>query len=150
MEFSAPATITSGAGSITANGDLDWLRFTELADADAAELRTPVDNKPQQDGIIDYPILKGAIYPRISGYIKASTVASRNGFEDTLKTILNGMLTAPGTLSITQTGQATRTLAVRYSMPLQLAPEDGIIHKFSFGLRSTEPFWRQGGTPLAF
>lgn len=142
MEFSAPGTIETPLGNITFNGSSDWLRFTKLSGLDGPEMRTPIDHRSQRDGGIVHRFFHGHQFPVAEGYIKASTVAQRNTYEDTLKGYLASTRRTDGRFRITPTGQSERFLTMRQYTPVVLEPDDGIRHTFQFGLiTSREPYW---------
>ena len=129
-------------GNLTFNNIGDSYFLTGIQGADGSDLRTPTDVRSQKDGGIVHRFFHGHMLPVIDGYFKASTVSSRNTFEDTLKGYLNSILRADGKWRMVPSGKAERFLTARLYQPVVITPTDGIVHSFTFGLiTSREPFW---------
>lgn len=141
MEFSAPISLVTPAGTLAMNGGGDWLKVTSLEGFDDAEHRTQIDNLSVDDGALVGRVFLGALHGTIEGYIKSSTVSDRNSKEATLRSYLDSIRLANGTFTITETGQAAKSLTVRKDTPLMLSPLDGVLHKFQFGLVAGNPVW---------
>jgi hypothetical protein len=142
MEFSAPVTFETPRGNLTMNNLGDNYFITKVSGMDGAELRTPTDHRSQRDGGIVHRFFRGHVFPVVEGYFKASTVASRNAMEDTLKGYLGSTIRTDARWRVTQSGQAERFLTVRQYQPCVIEPADGIIHNFMFGLISSrECYW---------
>lgn len=153
MEFSAPALleVPSGLnpafnnqlGNYTGSmfDDADVFRTTNVEGLDGAELRTPLDNRSQQDGPIVHNFYRAAMHVAVTGYIKCSDISDRNAKEDALKGAVAEIIRRDGRWRFLLAGMDERFLTVRQETPVTLKQIDGLLHEVTFGLVSSrEPF----------
>lgn len=150
-EYSAVLTLTDGTHTVTLNaasGD------TYLVDADLSTglvddtVRSNVDDKAQTDGGIVHPAFLGPRHIVLAGMLyvtSASTdsgiVQARNTLAVNLKTVLQTILRADGTLSYTPSGGSSKSVTVRYDVGATFSRRQGIIYGFAFGLVAANPVW---------
>jgi len=141
MEVSALATLATPGGTVNFNADGDLYVFTRLDGFDSPELRVPIDNLSRQDGAVVHTIFAGAIHGTCEGWIIATDPSTRNSAEASLRAALASIWAADGTFTVTETGQAAKSLTVRNDGPLQTAIVQGTLHSFQFGLVAGNPVW---------
>lgn len=141
-EYSVVFTLTTPGPDITFNagtGDEYYLDPNRCSGLDGVGIRAPVDNKPQTDGGIVFPFYKTARHVVLAGLLlnRTGTAAARNTMEDNLRTALESILAADGTLTWTPSGGSLRTLTVRNELPFE--SNGGWLKSFSFGLVAATP-----------
>jgi hypothetical protein len=107
MEVGIPYSLETPRGTLYFNGfDQDgvdgyvkpYYRLHEVEGLDGAALRTPNEERPQRDGLIAFPFLRGGRFPALVGVIVPTTLAERREMEDTLRGHMAAMLNVDGTL----------------------------------------------------
>lgn len=143
MEWSTSIVLDTPGTDITfantGSGDEYLLDPTQCHGLDGAPLRVPVDDRPQTDGGIVFDGHKGPRHIFIAGLLlcRTGTVVARNTMEDNLRTALEDILAADGSLTWTPSGGSSRTLEVRCEIPLETT--GGWLKQFSFGLVAADP-----------
>jgi hypothetical protein len=62
-----------------------YYRIEEVEGLDASALRTPTEERPQRDGLVTFPFLRGGRYPGLRGKIIPRSIAERRRMEDLLR-----------------------------------------------------------------
>jgi hypothetical protein len=143
-EYSATFTLTTPGPDITFNdgsGDDYFLDPQQCDGLDMAPVRSTVDDRPQTAGGIVHDAFLGARIVILAGVIlnTTGTAANRNTMEDNLRSALEAILTADGTLAWTPSGASARSLTVRCLIPLKTT---GAWQKsFQFALVAADPDW---------
>jgi hypothetical protein len=158
-DISVVYTLTTPGPDITFNhtgidmfnmlGGDDEYYITNAKGLDMPPLRTPMDNRPQTHGGLVHRFFKGPRHITIEGAlmirstrIQDSIRTIRNDMEEELRTALESIIDADGTLSWTPqltAGPDPRSLTVRCEIPLEF---DGIeLKTFLFGLVAANPDW---------
>lgn len=140
-------TITFNDGDLHTTDDLYWISTIE--GLDGAALRAQVDNAPQAHGGLVHTFWKGPRHVVMDGAIVIQSVpwggdclVERNDMEENLRVSLESIIQADGTLAWTPSGQAARSLTVRYDVQLQYTPQENyMIMGFTFGLVAADPDW---------
>jgi hypothetical protein len=147
-DVSAAYTLTTPGGIIAFNdGSTDEFFITTISGLEAAQIRAPVDNRPQTDGGIVHDFFFGpqqitvdGIFRIRSSYVQNTILTVRNEMTEDLRTALNSILRADGTLAWTPLGQSAESLTVRYHVALQPSHVDNYLNlAFSFGLIAAVP-----------
>lgn len=147
-DIAAAYTLTTPGGTILFNdGSTDEYYITSIRGLESGVIRNPIDNRPQTDGGIVHDFLFGPQHVTIDGFffIRSSRIqnvilAQRNAMTAALRTALNSILRADGTLAWTPLGQAAESLTVRYEVPLEPDHIDNYLNRsFSFGLVAAVP-----------
>jgi hypothetical protein len=118
-EYSIPYTLTTPAGVLSFNptpGNVDGLYLTEVAGLDGGDVRSSIEPRPQRDGAIVFDAYRGAAYPTLTCYVRASDVATRQVLQDQLRVFTESIRTADGDLQwlpsgATHTGSGAATLS---------------------------------------
>lgn len=127
----------------------DQYYLTEVRGLESPDLRTPTDPVPLGDGALIHPFYYGATHITFEGLILVQSTAVmddivviRNSMTATLKSALNSMLAADGSLAFTPQGQAAQTITgLRYEVGLQTPHADNYNSlQFSFGLVTGTPY----------
>lgn len=117
-----------------------------------APLRTPIDDRPYDDGSIGYNFWKAGRDITFDGHFLVQTVPCGpeivgvwNVMEDNLRIALESIGAAigvVGTLVWTPTGLSQRTLEVRSKVALECPPDQNyLLRAFHFGLFAEDPDW---------
>jgi hypothetical protein len=143
-EYSCVFTLTTPGGTITFNsgsGDEYVLNPEQCSGLDQAPLRTPSDDRPQTDGALVFNRKRKARFPVLAGILlnRTGTATARNTMENNLRTALESIEGANGTLAWTPTGGSARSLTVRSEIPLECP--GGFVKSFMFGLIAANPVW---------
>lgn len=147
-DIAAVYTLTTPGGTITFNdGAEDQYYITSIRGLESGIIRAPIDSMPQTDGAIIHDFFFGQQSIIIDGFffitssrVMNTILAQRNAMTNTLRTALNSILRADGTLAWTPLGQGAESLTVRYEVPLQPDHIDNYLNRsFSFGLVSGSP-----------
>jgi hypothetical protein len=127
----------------------DQYYITEIRGLEAPLLRTPTDPVPLGDGALVHPFYYGQTSLAIEGiilvqstHIENDIVEIRNDMTADLKSALNSILRADGTLDWTPQGESAQQITgLRYEVGLQ-TPHSDSYHslQFSFGLISGTPY----------
>ncbi len=141
-EYSATFTLTTPGGTITLNSgssDEYYLDPDACDGLDQAPIRAPRDKAPRTHGGIVHSFYKDARPVTLAGVLhnRTGTVAARNTMEDSLRTALDSILQANGTLTWTPTGGGARSLTVRCEIPLKTSGY--FLKRFIFGLVAANP-----------
>lgn len=145
IEISAPATLTTPAGSTSFNpGSGDGFYMTpDTTGYGQAPIRADVEDKPQADGANVHPGLRGGRPLLIVAQflIVTGTIASRNAAIEALCDQLDSIVGGPtGTWTVTETGAAAKSLTV--ICDVGLVPSGGAqLKQVSFGLFAASPDW---------
>lgn len=123
---------------------------TEIRGLESPSLRTPTDPVPLGDGELIHTFYYGATHITFEGLIwipptygdMNTIVAQRNTMTAALKSAVNSILAADGTLTFTPTGGSLQTITgVRYEVGLQTPQADNYNSlQFSFGLITGTPY----------
>ncbi len=122
---------------------------TEIRGLESPSVRTPTDPVPLGSGELIHPFFYGATHITFEGVILIdstqvgnSVVVLRNSMVATLKSALNSILAADGTLTFQPQGQAAQTInGLRYEVGLQTPhTSDYLMQEFSFGLITGTPY----------
>lgn len=116
---------------------------TDIQGLDGAPIRAEIDDKPQADGGLVFPLLLGARHVTFEGFIgvrtenfgfdKAGYIAVINAFEAALIAGLESIRLSPGTLA-----WDSNSLSVYYDSPV-LFRGDQFAKRFIFGLVAPDP-----------
>ena len=149
--LSTPAgTINLNLGTLKDGTDKYWVQ--NVTGLDGPSIRAPVDNVPFGDGGLVYNFWMGPRHIVFEGVLVTESVGFpsfgddcitvQNGMEDDLRTALDSILRADGTLSWTPLGLGARSLTVQYEQSLECsAAENYAIKQFVFGLIAGNPNW---------
>jgi hypothetical protein len=127
----------------------DQFYITEVRGLEGPSIRAPTDPVPLGDGNLIHPFYYGATHVTIEGIILVqsttimnSIVVIRNSMTASLKSALNAILRADGTLTWTPQGQSGQTVnGLRYEVPLSMPhSSDYRSLEFSFGLVTGTPY----------
>jgi hypothetical protein len=128
----------------------DQYYITEIRGLEAPDLRTPIDPVPLGDGALIHDFYYGATHITFevvilvqSTSIMDDIVEIRNDMTYNLKSALNSMLTADGSLAFNPQGSvAAQTInGLRYEVGLQTPHADNYLSlQFSFGLITGTPY----------
>jgi hypothetical protein len=127
----------------------DQFYITEIRGLEAPAIRAPTDPVPLGDGNLIHPFYYGATHITIEGVILVdstqvcnSQVVIRNSMTASLKSALNSILRADGTLTFTPQGSGGQTInGLRYEVPLSVPhTSDYRALEFSFGLVTGTPY----------
>ena len=149
-DIGVPFTLTTPGGTVNFNDDsADQIYIMSITGLGGASIRAPIDDVPFGHGGIVHRFWKGPRHLVIDGvFLILSTkkmdniVVIRNTFEQTLKTALESILQADGTLTWTPQGQSARSLTVRHDVQLEFSHEQNwLVEAFSFGLVAANPDW---------
>lgn len=147
-DIAAAYTMTTPGGTVLFNdGSVDEFFIQSIRGLESAEIRAPVDNRPQTDGAIIHDFFFGKQSVTIDGFyfirstrVQNEILALRNSMQAALRTALNSILRVDGTLAWTPYGQSAESLTVRYEVPLQPDHVDNYLNRtFSFGLVAGVP-----------
>lgn len=127
----------------------DEYYITDIQGLDGAPLRTPQDNRPQTDGGLIHPFLKGARHITVEGalMVRSTRIQNemrtiRNDMEADLIAALDSIYAADGTLSWTvglSGGPDARSLTVNQEIPVTFSGIE--LKTFTFGLVAGNPDW---------
>ena len=144
MEYGITYTLTTPAGDLTFNpvpSNIDGFYLTAIAGLDGGAVRSQVSNLPQRDGgyLFDAPL--GPAYPTLTGLIRSSTKTNRGQAIDELKSKLDTIRNADGTLTFTPNDgdSIERALTVRLIAPVGIAEADGLLKTFQVQLVAVNP-----------
>lgn len=149
-DVGVPFVLTTPGGTVTFNDDsADQIYITTLQGLGSPSIRASIDPAPQAHGGLVHDFWKGPRHIIVEGvFLITSTrimnniVIIRNTFEETLRTRLESILQADGTLAWTPLGQSARSLTVRNDVPLEFTHiENYLLESFAFGLVSADPDW---------
>ncbi len=146
--------LTSGGPTITFNDGTepfdgqDKYYITEIRGLESPTIRTPHDPVPLGDGSLIHPFYYGETQILIEGVLIVSsaatqnaTVVIRNQMTADLKSALNSILRANGTLAFTPQGQGAQSIIVNYNVGLETPHADNYNSlQFSFGLIAGQPY----------
>ncbi len=143
-------TISFNLGTLKDGTDKYWLQ--NISGLDGPSIRAPVDNVPYGDGGIVHDFWMGPRHVVFEGVLVTESVGfpsvgnacieAQNGMEDDLRSALETILRADGTLSWTPLGLGARSLTVRYEQTLECtAIEAYAVKQFTFGLIAADPTW---------
>ncbi len=127
----------------------DQFYITEIRGLEAPSIRAPIDPVPLGDGNLIHPFYYGATHITIEGVIIAGSattmnaeVVIRNSMTASLKSALNAILRADGSLTWTPQGGSGQTInGLRYEVPLSMPhTSDYRALEFSFGLVTGTPY----------
>ncbi len=127
----------------------DQYYITDIRGLESPSLRTPQDPVPLGDGALIHDFFYGATHITIEGLILVQStgvmnaiVVIRNSMTATLKSALNSMKSASGSLAFTPQGQAAQNITgLRYEVGLETAHQDNFNSiGFSFGLVTGTPY----------
>lgn len=141
-EFGIPYSLVTPAGTLTINPtpmNQDGLYLSDVAGLDGGSVRSIANNLPQRDGAYVFDALRGAMYPTLTGFIRAGTTSSRSTIMDNLKSYTESIRTADGTLKWTPSGQSQRQLTVRLAADVQIGNQAGILKTFQVQLVAGNP-----------
>ena len=133
-------------GSLDVPGQDDFLWITAIHGIDGVPMRTPVDNRPQAHGGLAFnfwqtarPVVIEGVFLVQSSRLDSECQRIRNVMDIALLRALESIIQSTGTLQWTPSGQASRTLDVKYHVQLET---DGVEQKiFTFGLIAPTPAW---------
>lgn len=125
--------------------------LNEIRGLEAPAIRTPQDPVPLGDGALVHPFYYGGTHITFEGIIIADDstidtdneiVVARNTMTANLKSALNSILRADGTLTWTPQGGSLQTISgLRYEIPLETPhTPDYRFLSFSFGLVTPTPY----------
>jgi hypothetical protein len=147
-DIAAGYLLTTPGGNISFNdGAEDQYYITSIRGLESGVIRAPIDSMPQTDGAIIHDFFFGQQSIVVDGFffitssrVMNTILAQRNTMTSALRTALNSILRADGTLAWTPLGQSAESLTVRYEVPLQPDHIDNYLNRsFSFGLVSGDP-----------
>lgn len=143
-EYGVSFVLTTPASTVTFNagtGDEYYLDPNQCAGLDMAPVRANVDDRPGTSGGLVHAALKGPRHVTFGGVLlnRTGTATARNTMENTLRSALESILAANGTLVWTPSGGSARTLAVRCDVGVTFA--GGFLKTFAFGLVSANADW---------
>lgn len=127
----------------------DQYYITEIRGLEAPTLRTPTDPVPLGDGELVHTFYYGGTHISFEGLILVQStlnmddiVVIRNSMTAALKSALNSILSANGTLTFTPQGGTLQTITgLRYEVGLQTPHADNYNSlQFSFGLVTGTPY----------
>lgn len=152
MDLNCTYTLTTPGGTITFNnGDLhdgtDKFWIQTIDGLDWPTIRAPIDQVPFGDGSIVHtfwlagrePVLDGVLLVESVPFVTEDCVEILNEMEDDLRTAIESIVAADGTLAWTPAGQSAKSLTVRHhGQPrLDIRPiENYALRQFTFGLIS--------------
>lgn len=151
-DLTAVYTLTTPGGTISFNNgdlhtttDLYWIQ--NIRGLDSPSLRTPFDDAPQTHGGLIHNFWKGPRHIGFEGVILIQSVPiggacqeELNGMESALMTALESILQTDGTLAWQPLGDSSKSLGVRYEVPLEITPSDNYATRsFTFGLIAGDP-----------
>jgi hypothetical protein len=149
-EYGITYTLTTPVLTLTINptpSNTDGLYLSDLQGLDGGDVRQTIVPYPQRDGALVFDAQLNALFPTLTGFIRASTLAARTTLMDNLKGALDSIRRADGTLSWNASGEAggsnLRSITVRLAQPVQIGQQGGIIKTFQFGLVASYPFARK-------
>ncbi len=143
-------TLSTPGGNVAFNnGATDQLYIVSIEGLGGPPVRSTVDPVPFGHGGIVHRAWKGprdivvdGMFLILSTRVGNSIVVIRNAFEETLRTALESIMQADGTLTWTPQGQGARSLTVRHSVQLEFRhDQDWLVENFSFGLVAANPNW---------
>jgi hypothetical protein len=141
-------TLTTPGGTILFNdGSTDEYYISDIQGLDGAEIRAPVDPRPQTSGGIVHDFFEGPLRVSVEGVlmIRSTRVMTairqiRNEMEADLRDALRSILAADGTLAWTPYSLSAQSLTVRYEVRVEYRYVDNYLNKaFTFGLVSEDP-----------
>lgn len=127
----------------------DQFYITEIRGLESPSLRTPQDPVPLGDGALIHPFYYGATHITFEGFILINStqimndvVVIRNSMTASLKSALDAIKDADGTLTWTPQGGSGQTInGLRYEVGLQTPhTSDYLMLEFSFGLVTGTPY----------
>lgn len=127
----------------------DQYYITEIRGLESPALRTPQDPVPLGDGALIHPFYYGASHITFEGVILVtsttvmnSIVVIRNSMVATLKSALDSILAADGSLAWTPQGQGAQSISgLRYEVGLEVPHTPNyLMQEFSFGLVTGTPY----------
>lgn len=127
----------------------DQYYITEIRGLESPSLRTPTDPVPLGSGELVHEFFYGATHITFEGVILVdsteimnSVVVIRNSMTANLKSALNSILAADGSLGWTPQGQGAQSVTgLRYEVGLQTPhSSDYRMLEFSFGLITGTPY----------
>jgi hypothetical protein len=127
----------------------DEYYITEIRGLESPSLRTPQDPVPLGSGALIHEFFYGGTHITFEGVILIDStdicdaqVVIRNSMTANLKSALNSILAANGTLAFTPQGQGAQTInGLRYEVGLQTPhTSDYRLLEFSFGLVTGTPY----------
>lgn len=130
-------------------GNNDQYYVTEIRGLESPALRTPTDPVPLGDGALVHDFWYGATHITFEGVILVMStgimddvVEIRNSMVADLKSALDAILRADGTLTFTPQGEALQTISgLRYEVGLQTPHSSNyLLQEFSFGLVTGTPY----------
>jgi hypothetical protein len=143
MEYGIPYSLVTPSGTLTFNpspSNQDGLYLSDVQGLDGGEVRLQTTPLPQRDGAYVFDSYRGALYPTLTGFIRAGTTSARTTFMDSLKGLTDSIRAADGTLKFTPSGQSQRQLAaVRLAAPVQIGNGSGILKTFQLQLVAGNP-----------
>src|SRR6266404_5117423 len=103
METGIPQYIVADGGTSLYFNDLAdvhdqgaFLQITRITGGDGANVRAPVDDRPQRDGGIVHPFYRGPRYFTLEGLIVADSRNERTVVEDSIRGVTQAMLRRDG------------------------------------------------------
>jgi len=145
VEWSAPATLAKGLVTVefnpVAGGDGFYLR-EDTTGLGGAPIRATVDDAAQTDGGVVHDNFKGARHLTIVAeyLIATGDIADRNAAFDALDALLDSIMRADGTWTMTPTGAAAQSLTVRCDVSLSVSG-GAQLKRATFGLVAADPNW---------
>lgn len=145
MEINAASHVTSDYGTIYFNDLADShsmggiLHMTAMTGADGADVRSPVDNRPQRDGGIVHAAYRGPRHFTLEGTLVADTPTARVGLEDLVRGVTNAMLRRDGRFTWSPPGHADRFITCRLAGPVEFQAGPGLMKTFVIPLVSEDP-----------
>lgn len=146
--------LTTPGGTITFNdGSSDQFYIADIQGLSGAPVRTPIDDRPYDDGSIGYNFWKAGRHIVFDGHFLVTSVMCPdpavlpiwNQMEEDLRVALESIGTligVTGTLVWTPSGLTQRTLEVRYDVQLECPPDQNyLLRSFHFGVFAEDPDW---------
>lgn len=136
--------LTTPAGQVVFNDPTigpPYYRLQRVTGMDGGTMRVNVEDVPMRDLGIVFDAFEGPAYPVLEGVITAADPAPRQLKEDFLRTCLDSLKRADGTLDWLPSGQATRRQrTVRIAERIDIPGESGtVLKRFLIPLVAKDP-----------